>query len=53
MSKQLLDKIIVTDIVKTKDLDFLSESVYADACRLGHSKETSIEEMKELYKSLL
>ena len=41
------------DIVKEEDLDFLSESAYADACRPGNPRETSVEEIKELYKSLL
>ena len=41
------------DIVKESDLDFLSESAYADACRPGNPRETSVEEIKALYKSLL
>ncbi|MFQ9514714.1 MAG: lactaldehyde reductase [Eubacterium sp.] len=41
------------DIVKEEDLDFLSESAYADACRPGNPRDTSVEEIKELYKSLL
>lgn len=41
------------DIVKEEDLDFLSESAYADACRPGNPRETSVEEIKELYKSLM
>ena len=41
------------DIVKVEDLDFLSESAYNDACRPGNPRETSVEEIKELYKSLL
>ena len=41
------------DIVKAEDLDFLSESAYADACRPGSPRETSVEEIKELYQSLL
>lgn len=41
------------EIVKEEDLDFLAESAYADACRPGNPKETSVEEIKELYKSLL
>ena len=41
------------DIVKEKDLDFLAESAYADACRPGNPRDTSVEEIKELYKSLL
>lgn len=41
------------DIVKEEDLDFLSESAYADACRPGNPRDTSVEEIKELYRSLL
>jgi len=41
------------EIVKEEDLDFLSESAFADACRPGNPRPTSIEEIKELYKSLL
>ena len=41
------------EIVKKEDLDFLSESAFADACRPGNPRPTSVEEIKELYKSLL
>ncbi len=41
------------EIVKEEDLDFLAESAYADACRPGNPRDTSAEEIKELYKSLL
>lgn len=40
-------------IVKEEDLDFLSESAYADACRPGNPRDTSAEEIKELYRSLM
>ena len=40
-------------IVKEEDLDFLSESAYADACRPGNPRDTSVEEIKALYKKLL
>jgi lactaldehyde reductase len=40
-------------IVKEEDLDFLSESAYADACRPGNPRDTSVAEIKELYKSLI
>ena len=40
-------------IVKEEDLDFLSESAFADACRPGNPRDTSVEEIKELYKSLM
>ena len=41
------------DIVKAEDLQFLAESAYADACRPGNPRETSVEEITALYKSLL
>ena len=40
-------------IVKEEDLDFLSESAFADACCLGNPRDTSVAEIKELYKSLM
>ena len=41
------------EIVKKEDVQFLAESAYADACRPGNPRETSVEEIKELYLSLL
>ena len=41
------------EIVKAEDLDFLSESAFADACRPGNPRETSVEEIKGLYQSLM
>lgn len=41
------------NIVKEKDLDFLSQSAYNDACRPGNPRQTSVEEIKQLYKSLM
>ena len=41
------------EIVKREDLDFLSESDYADACRPGNPRDTSVAEIKALYESLL
>lgn len=41
------------EIVKEEDLDFLSQSAFDDACRPGNPRDTSVEEIKELYKSLL
>ena len=41
------------DIVKREDLDFLARSAYADACRPGNPRETSVEEIKKLYESML
>ena len=41
------------EIVKPEDIDFLSESAFADACRPGNPKDTSVEEIASLYRSLL
>lgn len=41
------------DIVKREDLGFLAKSAYADACRPGNPRETSVEEIKKLYESML
>ncbi|MBR1591588.1 MAG: lactaldehyde reductase [Ruminococcus sp.] len=41
------------EIVKEEDIQFLSESAYADACRPGNPKDTSVEEIAGLYRSLL
>lgn len=41
------------DIVKEEDIDFLAQSAYDDACRPGNPKDTSVEDIKKLYKSLI
>lgn len=41
------------DIVKEEDIPFLAQSAYDDACRPGNPRETSVEEITALYKSLL
>lgn len=41
------------EIVKPEDVQFLAESAYADACRPGNPRDTSVEELKELYLSLM
>lgn len=41
------------NIVKVEDVDFLAESAYADACRPGNPRETSVAEIKELFLKLL
>lgn len=41
------------EIVKEEDLNFLSESALADACCPGNPRETSVEEIKALYRSLM
>ena len=40
-------------ILKEEDIQFLAESAYADACRPGNPRDTSVEEIAELYKSQL
>ncbi|MBO5415724.1 MAG: lactaldehyde reductase [Clostridia bacterium] len=40
-------------IAKAEDIQFLSDSAYADACRPGNPKETSVEDIKKLYLSLM
>ena len=40
-------------IVKEEDIAFLAESAYNDACRPGNPKDTSVEDITALYKSLL
>ena len=41
------------EIVKPEDIDFLAESAFADACRPGNPRDTSVEEIKALYLSLM
>lgn len=41
------------DIVKKEDVEFLAKSAYADACRPGNPRETSVEEIIKLYESML
>ena len=38
-------------ILKEEDVMFLSESAYADACRPGNPRETSVGEIAQLYRS--
>ena len=40
-------------IVKEEDIPFLAQSAYDDACRPGNPRDTSVEEIAALYKSLL
>ena len=40
-------------ILKEEDIQFLAESAFADACRPGNPRDTSVEEIVELYKSQL
>lgn len=41
------------EIVKDEDVQFLSESAFADACRPGNPRDTSVEEIVGLYRSLM
>ncbi|MGN0154679.1 MAG: lactaldehyde reductase [Lachnospiraceae bacterium] len=41
------------EIVKEEDIPFLAQSAYDDACRPGNPRDTSVEEITELYKSLM
>ncbi|MBR5620056.1 MAG: lactaldehyde reductase [Clostridia bacterium] len=40
-------------IAKDEDVQFLSESAYADACRPGNPRDTSVEEIAALYRKLM
>ena len=40
-------------ILKEEDIHFLAESAFADACRPGNPRDTSVEEIEALYKSQL
>lgn len=41
------------EIVKTEDIPFLAQSAYDDACRPGNPRDTSVEEITELYNKLM
>ena len=51
--RMLVFLLILKDIVKEEDIPFLAQSAYDDACRPGNPRETSVEEITELYKSLI
>ncbi|MCL2446184.1 MAG: lactaldehyde reductase [Oscillospiraceae bacterium] len=40
-------------IVKAEDIDFLAESAFADACRPGNPKDTSVADIKALFAALV
>lgn len=40
-------------ILKEEDVQFLSESAFADACRPGNPRDTSVEEIAVLFRSML
>ncbi|MDO4460083.1 MAG: lactaldehyde reductase [Clostridia bacterium] len=41
------------NIAKEEDVQFLAESAFADACRPGNPKDTSVEEIAALYRKLM
>lgn len=41
------------DALKEADLPFLAESAYADACRPGNPKDTSVEDLTMLFRKLM
>ncbi len=41
------------DIVREEDILFLAQSAYDDACRPGNPRETSVEDIAALYRSLI
>ena len=41
------------EIVKEEDIPFLAQSAYDDACRPGNPRDTSVEEITELYKFMM
>lgn len=53
LSKEIGIPTDLKEIVKEKDLDFLSESAFNDVCTGGNPRETSSEEIKRLYESLI
>lgn len=40
-------------ILKEEDIQFLSESAFADACCPGNPRDTNVEEIKALYRSMM
>ncbi len=41
------------EIAKDEDVQFLADSAFADACRPGNPKDTCVEDIKALYRSLM
>ena len=39
--------------VREEDLDVLAADAYADACRPGNPRDTSVEDLKELYRKIM
>lgn len=40
-------------VLKEEDIEFLAKSAYADACRPGNPRDCTVEEIAELYRSLI
>ena len=41
------------DAIKEEDLQFLADSAFADACAPGNPKDTSVEDLKELFRKII
>lgn len=41
------------EALKKEDLDFLAESAFADACCPGNPRDTSVEDLKELFRKIM
>lgn len=41
------------DKIREEDLDVLAADAYADACRPGNPRDTSVEDLKELYRKIM
>ncbi|MBO5666623.1 MAG: iron-containing alcohol dehydrogenase, partial [Firmicutes bacterium] len=41
------------EALKEEDLPFLAESAFADACAPGNPRETSVEDLTELFRKIM
>ena len=41
------------EAIREEDLQFLAESAYADACRPGNPRDTSVEDLKALFREIM
>ena len=53
LSKDVSIPADLKEIVKEEDIAFLAQSAYDDACRPGNPRDTSVEELADLYRSLI
>ena len=53
MSQDVGNPADLKEIAREEDVQFLSESAYADACCPGNPRDTSVEEIAALYRSLM